>query len=634
MTDKVGRKPHYIKFNHTSETPQACIWFDTETSQHAIAKDTIEQRLTFGWAAYARRRDGGRWTRPEWFRFTTKDEFWAWVERKQRAKVKCFIFCHNTAFDIPVLDGIRALFIRGWKLEMAVIDAPPTILKYRKYSDTTPKQDALTLQDGKERRGKCSGSMVVIDTLNIFRMPLKALGEHIGLSKLEMPDDLTGGKKADTYCKRDVEIIMVACQKWFTFLTTNDLGGFAHTLAGQALRAYRHRFMPIKILIDNKVEATEVSRDAYYGGRTECFRIGEIRETTYLLDVNSMYPFVMKEHRYPHHIQGFRRKASVSTLATLLDKYAITATVTLNTPEPCYPLRNGPKLLFPVGEFTTHLSSPEISYALKQGHIVSARNVAVYRQADLFSEFVTYFYNQRGEATKAGNKTDALLYKVLMNSLYGKFGQSGIVWEDEEQTDDIKADSWITYNLDTGEKTKYRQLGGLVQSQVRERESRESFPAIAAHVTAHARMLLWSLIKQAGRENVYYCDTDSLLVNVAGYNLLRDRLSDKELGALKVEGQYADAEIFGNKDYRFGDKVRTKGVKKTARWKGTATVEQEQWSTLKGLIKSGNLDKPTTKTITKVLRREYTKGTVGEDGYIVPFSFVSNSCPALNAISK
>lgn len=591
------RHCHYIKRNHNTETPCHAVWFDTETTQRETAPETLTHALSFGWAAYARKRSNGVWTKPQWHRFETADEFFTWIESIRRKKTKLHMFCHNTSFDIPVIDAFRNLALRGWVMSMACIDAPPTIVKLRK--DTT--------------------TIVILDTLNIFRMSLAQLGAHIGLEKFDMPSVAARSAAGDKYCKRDVEIIMTACIKWWDFLTVNDLGGFAPTLAGQALRAFRHRFMSHEILIDNNAKATETSRKAYYGGRTECFRLGHIKEHLTLLDVNSMYPAVMQFNKYPVKLIGTDRNPDDKTLQNWLSKFLMCTRVTLDTNEAIYPLRTKDKLIFPVGKFTTYLSTPEIIRAYHADHITKVHEVSLYAHAPIFTEFVNYFYNKRLEAVESGNKTEALLHKNLLTNLYGKFGQRGLIWENKGQTDDLSSGTWEELDADTGKVYRHRQLGGLVQAQYDEQESRDSFPAIAAHVTAYARILLYNMINIAGKENVYYVDTDSLLVNDCGLRRLDSYIDPSRLGCLKVEGVYDDVEIFGAKDYRFGTKERHKGVKKNAAWLADNIVQQQQWSSLSGLLKTGSVSKPTTKTIYKTLRREYNKGTVDASGYVLPF---------------
>ena len=174
--------------------------------------------------------------------------------------------------------------------------------------------------------------------------------------------------------------------------------------------------------------------------------------------------------------------------------------------------------------------------------------------------------------------------------------------------------------------TRHRQLGGLVQTRNEEAESRDSFPAIAAHVTAYARMKLWEIITLAGVDNVLYCDTDSVLVNDTGKRNVAF-ITDKELmGKLSVKGSYSVCEIWGAKDYRFDQLSRTKGVRKDAIWHGTHDVEQVKWSGLRGLVAAGVTDKPITQRIKKHLNRLYDKGVLQPDGVVEPL-LVSLSDP-------
>ncbi len=154
---------------------------------------------------------------------------------------------------------------------------------------------------------------------------------------------------------------------------------------------------------------------------------------------------------------------------------------------------------------------------------------------------------------------------------------------------------------------KARQLGGLFQVMSSEGEARDSFPAIAAHVTAYARLLLWKLIKRAGLEHVLYCDTDSLFVDTTGASNLRSWVKPTQLGKLKHIGSWPWITIHGLKDYEYPGHVVRKGVRASAVQIAPNTFQQVQWSSLKGLLNTGDITAPSRKTITKVLKREYKK---------------------------
>lgn len=591
------RRPHRVKAIKTSEYPQNCIWFDTETYQVQEDRHTVSHWLKFGFACYKRTSHHGKWTQDEWFRFTTRSEFWRWVCAKTREKTRLYLFCHNTSFDLPVLDVFHQLPLHGYSLGSAIIDAPPTILKFR---------------DG-------SKSLVILDTLNTWRMPLAKLGDEIGLPKLEMPSESASVEEWDAYGRRDVEIMVKACIDWWSMLQAEDLGAFASTLAGQSMNAFKHKYMKHDIFIEDNERSLKLTRAGYYGGRVECFRIGKFRGDFTRVDVNSMYPWCMAEYRYPRKVLTHTRYATVDDLRIWLGQYAIMARVTIETSEPFAPIRQNYKLIFPVGRFECILSSPEIAYALQHHRILAVHEVAVYEHDYLFRDMALDMYAKKQQGRRDGSIVREEFWKKLINSFYGKWGQSGGKWQEHDNVEDLSAKQWIDYDMETRTVTKYRQLGGLVQVKDTETESRESFPAIAAHVTAYARMRLWNLVRQAGMSNVYYCDTDSLLVNPSGHANLADEIDEYKLGGLKIDGKYTDIEIYGAKDYRFGAEEKHKGVRKQATWITTHDISQEQWSSLKGLITRNRFDAPTTKRITKHLTRLYNKGIVSISGIVSPY---------------
>lgn len=593
------RRPHYLKANNSQEYPRHCVWFDTETTQEPISVDTVKHVLNFGYACYRRRSRGHKWSGEQWFRFTTIDQFWEWLTSHIGPKESYTIFAHNGAFDLPVLDAFNWLQDEGWTLRNAVIESPPVILKW-------------------SLNGR---SIRFIDTLNIWRMSLARLGKSIGIDKLDFPDEHATQDYWDQYGKRDVEIIMAACIRWFDFIREHELGGFAPTLASQAVRAFRHRFMGDKILIDDNEDALALARQAYHGGRTECFFIGETDERLYQLDVNSMYPNVMKHEVMPTALVGLYRRVKHLELHKLLKSFCLVAEVAISTPDPIYPQFVGGKLIFPVGEFDTVLSTPELQYALDAGHIMGIDRVAIYQRAVIFARYVDYLYQLRKDCQAQGDIVTAGLAKLLLNSLYGKFGQRGRVYETVDQVDDKTIATWTEIDADTGQVHQWRQFAGMIQQLTNEPESRDSHPAIAAHVTAHARMDLWGIYQQAGLENCFYSDTDCVVVNQVGFDNLADRIDAHRLGALDLEKVIEHASIRGPKDYKFDELERIKGVKKTARWLDANTVEQEQWSGLRGLLARGDLTAPTTKTMTKNLKRVYTKGVVTPSGRVTPFRY-------------
>lgn len=590
------RPAHILKANHSLASPQDCIWFDTETTAQTVECGVERQILWFGYAAQRRRIRDGEWSAPDWLRFESAAYFWDWVESKLHGKCRLYIFAHNVSFDAPVVDMFGILPDRGWELIKAVIDSPPTLLTWRRGDQT----------------------IQVVDTLNIWRMPLAGIGKQIGLEKLPMPRRNASRAKWEAYGKRDTEIIMEACLRWFAFLKQEKLGGFAPTLASQAMRAFRHRFMLQHIYIDADKRALELSREALHGGRTECFYIGKKRGKFYQLDVNSMYPWIMQKYDVPVKLVGCYSDVTRAELARWLKRYCVVARVRLVTDEPAYAVVHDNRLVFPVGKLRVALCTPELIYALSKGHIHSVEVAAVYERARVFAPFVTTLYGLRLKAAKAGDAVASWLYKILMNSLYGKFAQRGRSYEAIGHTDPKNVRAWVEVDADSGDVFRYREFAGLIQLRQDEGESFDSFPALAAHVTAYARCRFYELMRAAGAGHYLYGDTDCLLVDAFGYKRLKRFCNATRLGGLKLEAQYRFIHIRSPKDYRFDDKEKVKGVKRSAVWIDAETVEQYNFSSLRGLIARGDLSAPIITKVRKRLRRIYTKATVAADGNCSP----------------
>lgn len=591
------RRARWLKSNKATQLPHNVIWVDTETREKRVSKQVVSHHLWFGYACHQRTYGKGSWTKPLWCRFTSQKRFWSFVERHTRGHCRLFLFAHNWAFDAPVLDMFSELPRRGWELRRAVVECPPVILKW--------VRDRATIE--------------VVDTLNWWRMPLAVVGESIGMPKLPFPSKGASRKEWDTYGRNDVEIIRRVSHSWWDFIRTYDLGGFAPTLAGQSMRAFRHRFMDYPILIDDNSGALRIARASYHGGRTEAFRLGRIEGPIYCLDINSMYPFVMAEKSFPTVLKLFSKRVSKEDLIEWVKKYAVVATVKLQTARNDYAHPYKDKLVFPIGRFVACLTTPDLVAALQAGEVKGVIEAAVYDRKPIFRSFVETLYALRLRAAEGGNNVDKWLLKILMNSLYGKFAQKGIVWEDRGPADSIAPRSWVEIDAATGRVFRYRQFGGLLQQLSQETEGPASHPAIASHVTSYARRLLTELIECAGKSNVFYCDTDSIYTNSTGRKLLDKYIDPTRLGALKEEAVYPWIHIHGPKDYQTPGARVCKGVKAKAVWLADDRIEQSQWSRIGGLLADSQLSAPTTRTQVKVLKRVYGKGTVDRQGFVSPF---------------
>ncbi|MBA7571566.1 hypothetical protein ES708_13331 [subsurface metagenome] len=462
-------------------------------------------------------------------------------------------------------------------------------------------------------------SILCLDNMNYFPVALKALGEDVGLPKLTMPDGAHSLKEWYTYCQRDVDIMYTAWREWLTFLRDQDLGTFGKTITSQAFNAYRHRFMMHPILVSVNKKATEIERSSYRGGRTECFQLGALpREDYYLLDINSLYPHCMKVNQYPTRHLYLKYNPPLEFLERVLKNRCVIGDVLVTVDKPMFGVRHNGRLVFPVGTFRVTLTSSELARAISCGAVVQIYTLSVYHREFIFNDFVDYFYNQRLAFKKAGKPVYAYLCKKLLNHLYGKFGQRNEEWvfigKEPKPLDYVE----VEIDAQTGKRYTVRCIAGQVCRTDKSVEGYNSFTAISAEVTANARMMLWDFIEKAGPENVFYTDTDSLLVNKTGYDRLAGDRSQTILGKLKLVQKTSKVVLHNVKDYQLGRKVKIKGISRTAEKVSDNEYITYQQQGVRTALHNKNANAMTWRRVPKTLRRIYVKGVADQDRHVYP----------------
>ena len=605
------RRNHFIKANHSTRLPLRMIWVDTEAVNEAGEIGAGVQRLTFGVAIYERYadKDSLKHVENDRLRFTDPEDFWLWVQSKTDPKSVTWVMAHNWNYDAGILNTSVILPGLGYELGKYINGKPPLIVTWK-------------------MRGS---NLKMIDTLNYFPGSVASIGKSVGLPKLDMPAVNAPASDWDDYAWRDVEVIRLAFLGLRDFIREQDLGVMQVTLASQAMNAYRHRFMPEKLLCHDHDKALELEREAFHGGRTEAFWRGEVEGPLYKLDVNSHYPAVMQSEPVGFHFEGYFPTFNKAWWdKARRENKSLVARVLVKTDEPAYGIVYENKLVFPVGTFWVALTTPEIDYAIKQGHILKVGAFAVHRRAVLFKDYIEYFYALRLEYKKAGNGTMDYMAKCLINSLFGKFGQSGRKWKESELYDwplewPLGSEGYIESEGDNPEIVRIRQRLGRVQVLDTDGESENSIPLISAEITAYGRIRLWEYIKQAGVENVYYVDTDSLITNQIGYERLLGEIHPSRLGALKLEETLSSGRFSAPKDYSLWEgipyqkKETIKGVRKYAVKVGENTYTQEQFQSWDKNLKEGHDGSITVRKTVKTLSRKNTKRlVVGDDMLTLP----------------
>src|ERR1700694_1370780 len=214
--------------------------------------------------------------------------------------------------------------------------------------------------------------------------------------------------------------------------------------------------------------------------------------------------------------------------------------------------------------------SEELKKAKSIGYKIKVLSGYLFEKEYIFKNYVSSLYTLKTESDRSSPMYTVA--KLLLNSLYGRFGMAPVVENhmiiDDEDLDkfSLKFDITDVKDFENGknlisyfekESTKFKDSDA--------REDRLNINvAIASAITAYARTYMYDFKTLAGYK-LFYSDTDSIDLDKA----LPDKfLSEKKLGLFKIEKHFKRVVYLGPKIYGGiieGDKevVKVKGLKET-----------------------------------------------------------------------
>lgn len=336
------------------------------------------------------------------------------------------------------------------------------------------------------------------------------------------------------------------------------------TSGSQAVSALRSLDGCVRLHCHCYVQALAIERAAYYGGRCEAFRLGKLTGPVYHVDVRSMYPSLCLDLPVPVSLRRYHHDPGSAEAACRDRPECCAASVRVRTAVPAYPLRRNGDVLYPIGVFDTYLCGAELRAAVESDHVTRWHDAAEYTCAPVlrpyFSKWLALLSIERAQ----GRVHSCQYIKRVMNALPGKFAEPGRRWVAHAPlTEHGPYGQWYARGKD-GKQVRYRNVAWHTQREETSGESYWSCPAIAAWITAAGRMRLWGLVALAGRDNTYYCDTDSLITNEAGHIRLvaGGHVRSGEAGYLRLVGRHPGCNIHGIRHYECGDSITCAGVPK------------------------------------------------------------------------
>lgn len=324
------------------------------------------------------------------------------------------------------------------------------------------------------------------------------------------------------------------------------------------MRLFKTHFMPENSIYQLHGKIEQFIRESYSGGAVDVYiphnKIGSYLSsrtfrTIKCFDVNSLYPTVMTQQVMPIGLptvfEGDITKIEPNAYGFFYCK--ITSPSFLEHPilQRRVNTSEGIRTIAGLGSWTGWICSTEMNNAIKFGYTFEILRGYTFETGDIFSEFVNSMYNLRLEYPK-GHPMNHIA-KLMMNSLYGKFGMRNEFTRVDIYSINSEADKvafkkllnlWGTTVKDfifldnhlIIVRDATLDLRNNPDQEIDSYHGTETNIAIASAITAGARVYM-SLFKNNPKFHLFYSDTDSIFID----GELPEEMIGKGLGQLKLE---------------------------------------------------------------------------------------------------
>lgn len=403
-------------------------------------------------------------------------------------------------------------------------------------------------------KGKRSNKVTIYDSLKLLNMSVDTIAKQFDLPirKLEIDykefrdigHELTS-EEID-YIRNDVEIMSRALDIMFKLgLTKMTIGSCALSNYREIIKNFGRYYPELPLELDQDM------RKSYKGGFTYLNPLYKEQEVGngIVLDVNSLYPSVMKNAYLPYgKPMFFEGKYQYNFLYPLYIQRFSCAFELKEGKIPTIQLKNNPSynpteyLTSSNGDIITlTLTNVDLKLFLENYDVKFLKYNSGWkfkRVKGLFNEYIDIWSNNKIEAKKNGNKALYMISKLMLNSLYGKFAKNPY---NRSKYPYINEDGKVSYKLGDVEEGKglYIPIGAFITSYAREKTIRTS-QAIRDYT-----------LKTYGKDYYIYSDTDSIHMLELPEEELKSfvDIDDYILGYWKLESKFKRGKFLRQKCY-------------------------------------------------------------------------------------
>ena len=403
-------------------------------------------------------------------------------------------------------------------------------------------------------KNKRVNKVTIYDSLKLLNMSVDTIAKQFDLPIRKLEIDYKEFREVGhiltpeevDYIRNDVEIMSRALDIMFNLgLTKMTIGSCALSNYRENIKNFGRYYPELPLIIDQDI------RQSYKGGFTYLNPLYKEKdvENGIVLDVNSLYPSVMKNAYLPFGKPIFYKgKYEYNPLYPLYIQRISCSFELKEGKIPTIQLKNNP--MFNPTEYLTSSDGDIITLTLTNVDLelflenYNVKNL-IYnsgwkfkRVRGLFNEYINTWSNNKIQAKKDGNKALYMVSKLMLNSLYGKFAKNPY---NRSKYPYINESGEVSYHLGDVEEGKglYIPIGAFITSYAREKTIRTS-QAIRDYT-----------LKKYGKDYYIYSDTDSIHMLELPEEELKSfvDIDDYILGYWKLESRFKRGKFIRQKCY-------------------------------------------------------------------------------------
>ena len=332
------------------------------------------------------------------------------------------------------------------------------------------------------------------------------------------------------------------------------------------MKIFKTHFLPKDTLYQILGNVEKDIREAYTGGAVDLYIPHNCNgaEELYMYDVNSLYPYIMANFPVPTGkpvaFEGNILEINPEAYGYFYCKIRSPKYLEHPILQRKIKTKDGFRTIAGLGSWTGWVYSGELFTCQKLGYKFEIIRGYLFEPKIIFDTYVNVLYQLKNEHPK-GSPLNAIA-KLLLNSLYGKFGM-----KPEQTVVEVLETKMNELSDETIESLKIGVANGVVYDLMQIDENhcvlvRKNVPSaihdeqndifhgldvnvgVAAAITAGGRLFM-SSYKNRTEYDLYYSDTDSIIINKE----LSSDLIGGELGLWKLEHKISKFVALAPKTY-------------------------------------------------------------------------------------